>query len=79
MTFNCHMMLNIDGFEKIPLPSVHLLLSFVIYRDAYLDTNPKIAIWFSEPIPTPTHNINLVRLGKWRQFNRISVFFNIPT
>ena len=45
MTFNCHMMLNIDGFEKIPLPQVHLLLNFAVYRDAYLDTNPKIAIY----------------------------------
>ena len=39
------MMLNIDGFEKIPLPQVHLLLNFAVYRDAYLDTNPKIAIY----------------------------------
>ena len=39
------MMLNIDGFEKIPLPRVHLLLSSAVYRDAYLDTNPKIKIY----------------------------------
>ena len=57
MTFNCHMMLNIDGLKKIPLPRVNLLLSFAVYRDAYLDTNPKIAIRFSEAIPTPTDNV----------------------
>ena len=38
------MMLNIDGLKTIPLPRVHLLLSFTVYHDAYLDTNPKIVI-----------------------------------
>ena len=55
MMVNCHMMLNIDGFEKIPLPRVHLLLSFAIYRDAYLDINPKIVIYRDTVFRGDTH------------------------
>ena len=53
MTFNCPLMLNNVGSEKIPLPQAHMLFRFAVYRDSYLDTNPKIAIRFSEAIPTP--------------------------
>ena len=49
------MMLNLDGFEKIPLPRVNLLLSFAVYRDAYLDTNPKIAIYRDTVFRGDTH------------------------
>ena len=59
MTFNCHMMLNIDDFEKIPLLWVHLLLSFAVYRDAYLDTNPKIAIYRDTVFRGDTHPYSL--------------------
>ena len=53
MTFNCPLMLNKVGSEKIPLPQEHMLFRFAVYRDSYLDTNPKIAIGFSKAIPTP--------------------------
>ena len=49
-------MLNKVGAEKIPHPQIYLLLRFAVYRDSYLDTNPKmgyITIQFSEAIPTP--------------------------
>ena len=62
MTFNCPLMLNKVGSEKIPLPQAHMLFRCAVYRDSYLDTNPKIAIYiairFSEAIPTPITNPN---------------------
>ena len=59
MTFNCHMMLNIDGFEPPrpppPTSASVIILSFAVYRDAYLDTNPKIAIYCDTVFRGDTH------------------------
>ena len=59
MTFNCPLMLNKVGSEKIPLPQAHMLFRCAVYRDSYLDTNPKIAI-YHDPVfrgnTTPSHS-----------------------
>ena len=55
MTFNCPLMLNKVGPEKIPLPQAHMLFRFVVYRDSYLDTNPKIAIYHDTVFRGDTH------------------------
>ena len=55
MTFNCPLMLNKVGSEKIPLPQTHLLLRFAVYRDSYLDTNLKIAIYHNMVFRGDTH------------------------
>ena len=48
-------MLNKVGSKKIPLPQTHLLLRFEVYRDSYLDTNPKIAIYHDTFFRGDTH------------------------
>ena len=55
MTFNCPLMLNKVGSEKIPLPQAHMLFRCVVYRDSYLDTNPKIAIYHDTVFRGYTH------------------------
>ena len=49
------MVLYIGGSEKIPLPQTHLLLRFAVYRDSYLDTNAKIAIYHDTVFRGDTH------------------------
>ena len=49
------LMLNKVGSEKIPLPQMHLLLRFAVYRDSYLDTNLKIAIYHDTVLRGETH------------------------
>ena len=51
MTFNCPLMLNEVGSEKIPLPQAHMLLKFAVYRD----TNPKIAMYHDTVFRGDTH------------------------
>ena len=48
-------MLNKVGSEKIPLPQAHMLFRFAVYRDSYLDTNPKIAIYRDTIFRGDTH------------------------
>ena len=48
-------MLNKVDSEKIPLPQMHLLLRFAVYRDSYLDTNPQIAIYHDTVFRGDTH------------------------
>ena len=55
MTFNCPLMLNKVGSEKITLPQAHMLFRFAVYRDSYLDTNPKIAIYRDTVFRGDTH------------------------
>ena len=55
MTFNCPLMLNKVGSEKISLPQAHMLFRFGVYRDSYLDTNPKIAIYRDTVFRGDTH------------------------
>ena len=59
MTFNCPLMLNKGGSEKIPLPQAHMLFRYAVYRDLYLDTNPKIAIYRDTVFRGDTHPYNL--------------------
>ena len=49
------LMLNKVGTEKIPLPQMHLLLRFAVYRDSYLDANRKIAIHHDTVFRGDTH------------------------
>ena len=55
MTFNCPLMLNKVGSEKIPLPQAHMLFMCAVYRDSYLDTNPKIMIYRDTVFRGDTH------------------------
>ena len=55
MTFNFPLMLNKVGSEKIPLPQAHMLFRCAVYRDSYLDTNPKIAIYRDTVFRGDTH------------------------
>ena len=58
MTFTYPLMWNKVGSEKIPLPQPHMLIRFAVYRDSYLDTNPKIAIYHDTVFrgnTTPNH------------------------
>ena len=48
-------MLNKVGSEKIPLPQMHLLLRFAVFRDSYFDRNPKIAIYHDTVFRGDTH------------------------
>ena len=48
-------MLNKVGSEKITLPQMHLLLRFAVYKDSYLDTNPKVAIYHDTVFRGDTH------------------------
>ena len=48
-------MLNKVGSEKIPLPQAHMLFRCAVYRDSYLDTNPKIVIYRDTVFRGDTH------------------------
>ena len=66
-------MLNKVGSEKIPLPLTHLLLRFAVYRDSYLDTNVKIAIYHDTVFRGDTHpylpSILLLICNEFNKFN----------
>ena len=55
ITFNCPLMLNKVGSEKIPLPQAHMLFRCAVYRDSYFDTNPKMAIYHDTVYRGDTH------------------------
>ena len=55
MTLNCPLMLNKVGSEKIPLQQAHMLFRCAVYRDSYLDTDPKIAIYRDMVFRGDTH------------------------
>ena len=55
-------MLNNVGSKKIPLPQAHLLIRFAVYRDSYLNTNPKIAIYHDTVSRGDTHPYQILRV-----------------
>ena len=55
MTFNCLLMLNKVGSEINSLSQALMLFRCAVYRDSYLDTNTKIAIYHDTVFRGDTH------------------------
>ena len=63
--------------EKFPsLQSVNIGITSFFHALKEYATNEKACTIFVQDV---SHNMNLMRIGKWRRLNSISLCLNIPT
>ena len=67
---------NVASLNRIGAMSVLNHVSLKTQRLKENATNEKSFTVFVKDV---SHNINLMRIGKWRQLNRLSLRLNIPT